>query len=296
MNSKFIEISEKLKTQLIDKIQKTNEISIFLCGGSRPDESKYRREIGKTISKTISKYKYSVYYPEDMFIELILGYQKHDLLTLENLLADSVNAIVILLQSPGTFTELGAFTNYDKLSNKLIVVIDPTYERSKSFINLGPVRFLKTKTKSKIIFAPMDDSNLNYLANHIADNAREVSKHSLLVNDLSNPISAYRFYLSLIYVFEPISKDMVFNIVKALTVNNDKLYVTVAETVINSLINERKVSFSTENLSTTPKGIDELLYEDKTKKKSRNISEFLTGLRIEALNLTLRRINNKKLG
>jgi len=54
-----------------------------------------------------------------MFIEFILGHQKQDLLTLENLLADSVNTVVILLQSPGTFTELGAFTNYEKLTEML---------------------------------------------------------------------------------------------------------------------------------------------------------------------------------
>jgi len=202
LHSKITEIVNELNKQFLDKSQNLDEISIFLCGGSSKEEEKFRRKVGEKICATSkrSPYKYSVYYPEDMFIELILGYQKQDLLTLENLLADSASSIVILLQSPGTFTELGAFTNYKKLSNKLIVIIDPKYTRKKSFINFGPVRFLKTKTKSKVLSMPMNNSNLNKLVEQITETTRDMDKHSLQTRDLTNPIFAYRFYLALIYI------------------------------------------------------------------------------------------------
>ncbi|MCD6180268.1 MAG: retron St85 family effector protein [Bacteroidales bacterium] len=266
-----------------------NEISIFLCGGSGPEKEKFRRKVGEKISGMLSKYKYTVYYPEDIFIELILGHQKQDLLTLENLLANSVNAVVVLLQSPGTFTELGAFANYEKLNDKLIVINDPRFTRRKSFINLGPIRYLETKTQSKVVFSSMDSSNLYKLVKQIADSARDVAKHSSPIRDLSNPISAYRFYLALIYIFDPIPKDAILTISRALAISGEKIVVTAAETVINSLINERKVSLSSGNLSTTSKGIDNLIYGNETRKKARMISSFLTKLRLEALNLTLRR-------
>ena len=296
MNVNIIKIASNLKTRFIDESQYLNEISIFLCGGSGIEELKFRKKIGKKISGIISKYKYSVYYPEDMFIELILGHQKQDLLTLENLLAEGVNAVVILLQSPGTFTELGAFTNYDKLSDKLIVIIEPRFARAKSFINFGPIRYLKTKTKSKVLFLSMDSNNLDKLVKQIAVSARDVAKHSSPIRDLSNPISSYKFYLALIYIFEPIPKDAIFTISKKLATNEDKIVVTAAETVINSLINERKVSLSSGNLSTTSKGIYDLIYSDNTRKKSRIVSAFLTELRLEALNLTLRKIHRKVWG
>lgn len=289
MHSKIIEIVNELNKQFLDKSQNLNDISIFLCGGSGKEEEKFRRKVGEKISRRLSNYKYSVYYPEDMFIELILGYQKKDLLTLENLLADSANAVVILLQSPGTFTELGAFTNYKKLSNKLIVIIDPRFARKRSFINLGPVRFLETKTKSKVLFIPMDNSNFNKLVEQITDTARDMAKHSLPVRDLTNPIFAYRFYLALIYIFEPIPKDAIFAISRLLTTNEEKIIVTVAEIVINSLINERRVSLSSKNLSTTSKGSDDLIYAGNTKKRARIVSAFLTELRLEALNLIYRK-------
>lgn len=289
MNSKIIEIADKLKNKFLNESQNTNEISIFLCGGSGKEEEKFRRKVGEKISSKLSNYKYSVYYPEDMFIELILGYQKQDLLTLENLLADSASAVVILLQSPGTFTELGAFTNYKKLSNKLIVIIDPRFERRRSFINLGPIRFLKDKTKSKVLFMPMDNSNFNKLIEQITDTARDMAKHSLPIRDLTNPIFAYRFYLALIYIFEPIPKYAIFAILKLLATNEEKNIVTVAEIVINSLINERRVTLSSENLSTTSKGADDLIYDSNTKKRASITSAFLTEIRLEALNLIYRK-------
>ena len=291
MHRKIIEIANKLNTQFLDKSQNLNEISIFLCGGSGKEEEKFRRKAGDKICATSkrSPYKYSVYYPEDMFIELILGYQKQDLLTLENLLADSASAVVILLQSPGTFTELGAFTNYKKLSNKLIVIIDPKYTRKKSFINLGPVRFLKTKTKSKVLFIPMNNSNLNKLVEQITEITRDMDKHSLPIRDLTNPIFAYRFYLALIYIFEPIPKNAILTISKLLDTNEERNIVTVAEIVINSLINERRVSLSSKNLSTTSKGADDLIYGSNTKKRAHLVLEFLTELRLEALNLIHRK-------
>ena len=289
MDFKIIEIADKLKNRFLSESQNLNEISIFLCGGSGAEEEKIRREVGKKICGIASKYKYSVYYPEDMFIELILGHHKQDLLTLENLLADSANAVVILLQSPGTFTELGAFTNYEKLSDKLIVIIDPRFARAKSFINLGPIRYLKTKTKSKVLFLSMNNKDLNELVKQIADHARDVAKYSSPIRELSNPISVYRFYLALIYIFEPIPKDAILTISKALATSEGKIVVTAAETVINSLINERKVSLSSGYLSTTSKGIDNLIYVNETRKRARKVLSFLTGLRLEALNLTLRK-------
>jgi hypothetical protein len=227
-----------------------------------------------------------------MFIELIFGHQKQDLLTLENLLADSANVVVILLQSPGTFTELGAFTNYDRLCNKLIIIMNPKYAPSRSFINLGPIRYLKKNTKSKILYSPMEPGNLDNLAKQIVDKARDVARHSLPARNLSNLISACRFYLALIYVFDPIPQSTILSISSTFSVKDKGILVKAGEAVINTLMNDRKLSLSSGNLSTTSKGVEDLIYNNRSKKSARNVSEFLTRLRLAALNLTLRK-NNK---
>jgi hypothetical protein len=278
-----------MKERFLDQAQYSNEISLFLCGGGGAPENELRREIGKQISRMQSKYLYSVYYPEDLFVELILGHSKKDLLSLENLLADSVHCVVILVQSPGTCTELGAFANYEKLKDKLIVIIEPQYKRSQSFILRGPVRYLEDNTRSKVLYLKITSDNLNTLVRQISESAREIAKHSFPIKELSNPITSYKFYLALIYVFDPLGKERVFEIMNLLDNGKHDVAQTAAQTVINSLISEGKATCTTDKLSITKKGINSLIYDNQTKKTSNSTLSFLSTLRLEALNLTIRR-------
>ena len=118
MKVRIPKLALELKEYFESELQSADEIPIFLCGGSSSEHKRLRAKLGKQISHIISKYTYSVHYPEDMFIELIAGHHGKDLLTLENVLANSVHCVVILLQSPGTFAELGAFSNHNELCNK----------------------------------------------------------------------------------------------------------------------------------------------------------------------------------
>jgi len=290
--SKILDIAQELKKEFLDELPRTSEISLFLCGGGSAEELRFRRQIGKKISQIKSKYLYSVYYPEDMFIELILGHQRKDLLSLEDLLATGANCVVILLQSPGTFSELGAFTNYSELKNKLVVVIEPKYKHSRSFISLGPIRFLETRTQSKVLYYRMDTSNLDFLSKEIAEASRNIARHSTPINDLSNPIASCKFYLSLIYVFDLISKDYLSALIEKLADNEstDKITaLTVYEAVLGGLFSERKIAYFSDKLSITPKGINDLVYDNKTKRRSSYIISLLSKFRIDTLNITLRR-------
>ena len=287
MNPKVTAIAEKLRVRFIDSIATSNELYIFLCGGNSSGETKLRRQLGKEIGQISSKYTYFVYYPEDMFVELILGHQKEDLLSLENLLAESVHCVTILVQSPGTFTELGAFTNYEELQNKLLIVIDPKYSRSKSFISRGPVRYLQKRTNSQVIYSKLDSGNIPVLTRQITEATRNIAKNSHPTFDLSNAIAAYRLVLALIYVFDPIGKNSILEILTSMGANRQSINI-IAETAINSLINEKKVTFSSGNLSITDKGVNEIT-SDSTKKRSSDTIRALSNLRLEALNITLRK-------
>jgi len=54
-----------------------------------------------------------VYYPEEIFTELLYRSRYRDLLQLEHLLAGWVHAIVVVAESPGALSELGAFASND---------------------------------------------------------------------------------------------------------------------------------------------------------------------------------------
>jgi hypothetical protein len=80
MNPRVIEIASTLRDQYLGPLT-TSDISIFLCGGAGNNEVGLRRKLGTALAALKSKYRYSTFYPEDMFVELVLGHQKLDLLT-----------------------------------------------------------------------------------------------------------------------------------------------------------------------------------------------------------------------
>lgn len=289
MKVRIPELARELKDYFEKELRSADEIPVFLCGGSSPNHRKLRAELGKQISQIVSKYTYSVHYPEDMFIELISGHHGKDLLTLENVLANSVHCVVILLQSPGTFAELGAFSNHAGLCNKLVVVIDNEYKGRRSFISLGPIRYLKTHTTSKVLYSDINSANLSKLTKQVADASREIPKQPLALDYLANPIASVRFYLALTYIFDPLPKTLLFEILKHLPSKELDTTNTVAQTVINNLVKRQEISIDSGKLSITEKGIDNLLHAYVTKKRTGDISSYLSDNRLEALNLTMRK-------
>ena len=87
------------------------------------------------------------------------------MLTFEEFLAEVSDVIVLFVESPGSFCELGAFSYAEKLfSDKLIIVIDEKYKGDKSFIITGPTAKAE-KDGAKIIYAPLNGTGLLSSAN-----------------------------------------------------------------------------------------------------------------------------------
>lgn len=288
IDQKIFEIVKKLENKFLISSELNKEISIFLCGGASKEEAEFRCKLGDRISSIKSKYRYSVFYPESLFLELILGHKSYDLLSLENLLANSVNTVVIPLQSPGTFTELGAFSNHSGLNNKLTIIIDPKYEHNNSFINTGPIRYLKKNTDSQIIFNKMDSAHINLLAKKISESGRKISKKNPVIPSIENPLTSYEFYYATIFILDPIPKRTVLKIASILTQNDSKLAMTVAETVINTLIKGYKIVQKGDVLTVPKLGVEGLVNSFNTVKRSTEMLEFMSDLRYKSLNRNLR--------
>jgi hypothetical protein len=288
MNPRVIDIASKLREHFLGP-SATSDISIFLCGGAGRSEHELRRKLGATLTGLKSKYRYSIFYPEHMFMELVLGHQKQDLLTLENLLARSVSAVTILLQSPGTFTELGAFSNHDLLKNKLVVVVDPKHMKSQSFINTGPLRHLRKETSSRVLFLKMDESNLDSLSKGVAEAARGIASAHPPNRDLTNPIACYELYLALLYVLDPVPRRAFALVAGALMPDAKQLSEIVAETVVNGMINNGDALLVSQNVVISQKGVETLYAGAGSARRLATLKGFLSGLRISALNGQLRK-------
>lgn len=76
---------------------------------------------------------------------------------MEEQLARLADMIIIVVESPGTFAELGAFASNSELRKKLLPIVDRRYEQEESFINTGPVRWTDEESRfGPTIFADFD--------------------------------------------------------------------------------------------------------------------------------------------
>jgi len=287
-HSDILAIASELREFFVYQEKRDAEFSIFLCGGARNSTSSIRKSVREKIESKKSNYVYRVHYPEDMFVELLLGHQKDSLLDLENLLADSVSSVAIITESPGALVELGAFSNHDKLCRKLIVFLDEKYKTHKSFINMGPVRRLKRSLTSRVYYSKLDGSASQQIADLTCESTREIAAACPISRELTNPIAAHRFYLALIYVFDPISIENVLRISNDL-LNGAGNVDDIAGLVVTTLISDGMVVTSHGDLSTTPAAKDFLIDQNQTKKKASETASFLTKMRTQALNAVLRK-------
>ncbi|MPM09636.1 hypothetical protein SDC9_55958 [bioreactor metagenome] len=132
---------------------------LFLCGrGINPlagfaYEGSNRDNLDKFVAKVSHNFVYT-FLSEKLWDDNI--FPQIDLLTFEEFLVDISDLIVIFVESPGTFCELGAFSTADKsFLEKTVIVVDELYEHGDSFVIKGPVTKAKRKN-SRVIFAQLE--------------------------------------------------------------------------------------------------------------------------------------------
>lgn len=116
---------------------------IFLCGGAN---SKSRYYLSRYIEK--HHHKFLTFYADDVW-KILSEREDLNALQMEDKLAQLSDAVIIVAESPGTFTELGAFSLSDKLRKKVLPILDKKYKDEDSFINTGPIRWVNKDSKFK---------------------------------------------------------------------------------------------------------------------------------------------------
>lgn len=90
-----------------------------------------------------------------------------DLLLFEKDLGYLTSAVLVFLESPGSIAELGAFSQIDSLSKRLIVVVTGDHHPKRSFISLGPIRSIKETQKHPNSVCVIPKVTLKEIAAHI---------------------------------------------------------------------------------------------------------------------------------
>ncbi len=74
-----------------------------------------------------------------------------DLVTFEEHLAGLSSVILLVVESPGSIAELGAFAVTPAINSRLIALIDEQHFEAESFIRLGPINRLENDTGRKVL-------------------------------------------------------------------------------------------------------------------------------------------------
>lgn len=185
---------------------------VFLCGGAQEDS------IRDHLRKILQTCGFQIFYPEDLFMELLNRNKKSDLLEYETLLANNSDIICIVCESMGSAVELGAFIQNRDLQKKMVVAIDRKYSKNKSFIMMGPVKHLKKHspigTDSIVTYR---HNEIDSLGMSLAKTFRKLYRKTL--NDKHkafDSMSAFITFLPfVVYFFQYIDRNVMYKTLKS---------------------------------------------------------------------------------
>jgi hypothetical protein len=146
-----------LLNHFLTPLQKKDPFQVFLCGAQvsgGPDD--LREQIRSVLKRNMFA---QGFLGEDIDKELQSLKPDADHLTLEIQAAVRSEVIVIFLGSPGTVSELTAFSLDQKLNKKLVVFNHIKYKDHQSFINKGPMKLLQPE---QIIYYDSDNDKIPF--------------------------------------------------------------------------------------------------------------------------------------
>jgi hypothetical protein len=129
---------------------------------------------------------------------------------MEEALAELADVVLLVVESPGTFAELGAFAISEPLRRKLLPILDARHLGQESFLETGPVRWVDADSD----FAPSIWTNLDRILEAATDVDKRLDRisddGSPRIADLSaSPKHLVFFVCDLVTVFGPCATDQV---------------------------------------------------------------------------------------
>lgn len=113
-------------------------LDVFLCG---PERTYVHGDIRTKVKKFLTQKAMVNCFLGEEIEDIRIGKDNH--LKIESEHARNSDVIIVFLGSPGTFAELGAFTLDPIIRERLVVFNDKEYQNKKSFVNDGPLKWLK---------------------------------------------------------------------------------------------------------------------------------------------------------
>jgi len=194
----------------------------FLCGGS--DDASLRKQFLTYAAAELQPFR--VFLAEAAAKD-ITDFGPPTFINLsqfEQFIADFSDCIVIFLESPGAFAEIGLFTNVPTIRDKLLVII--AYQTTNSFINYGPIAEVNSTSilrpviyldpgVTPINFAPIRERLITIFSTKYRRRFNFDSYNVL------KPIARLGIVLVIVQLFSPISFDDIFMIIESIFDNTN---------------------------------------------------------------------------
>ncbi len=168
-DKKVIELIQELKRALRTRGLENEELPkfVFICGERILDDNGHlipsailekENNIRFLAMNKLSKHiRNGIYGKKSNNVQCIISEYLYksdkpiDILTFEEVLAEISEYIIIIVESPGTYCELGAFALHDAFASKTIVINEDNPKYKNSFITLGPIKKIEKKNENNII-------------------------------------------------------------------------------------------------------------------------------------------------
>ncbi len=152
-----------------------SEKYVFLCGATEGNnEISCRRKAIIAFGKEHLPH-INFIIAEKFFQNMIAEGDSKNILDAETMISTFSDTIIIVLESPGALTELGAFAHHD-FRSKLVIINDIQFRGEKSFINEGPIKAIEEVGNGNNV--------LYYKMGEVAEN--ELDAIGEVYNDLYN--------------------------------------------------------------------------------------------------------------
>jgi len=177
---------------------------VFLCGGER---SVARDELAAYLKKFGPSAL--LFYAETVW-DLIQSRLPLGALKMESELAALADIVIIIVESPGTFAELGAFSNSDPLRRKILPIVDDQFKPpQKSFLALGPLCWIEAES----LFTPPIYVALSGILAAMGEIEERISRVPRTTTHLANLGDSFKhlllFLCDLVAVISPATVDIV---------------------------------------------------------------------------------------
>jgi hypothetical protein len=254
--------------------------TVFLCGAGTSAGESVRQQIEHELTThslpNWHPFLLDIIYPEDLFEGLFRGPGHHDLMTLEGILADSVDAIVLVVESIGAVAELGAFATNPQLRKKLVCVVDSKYRKKKSFINYGPLRLLRSMKQGQIVYG--DFENVTAFTDELRKSIRKAKRDGTKTSHVKNVVQAHHFILPSIFLLQPVSRDRLVELVTHASGADAQTATALAAGALSMLSRTREIELSPDGYKLTAIGMKHFRIQTQRSLNLKSMDQLRVGI------------------